>query len=394
MNIILSAHRPFHFVQLANALSQGSDRVDLYSSAPRRFFSGLHRSVRLHFTPSPILLASHACPRLVTESMLDLDTLLYDMTVAAILPHADLFLGLATRSLRSAKRAKQRGSRFVLDRACPHVRVQQALLQREADRVGFAFRPQPPWFVERQIEEYELADAILVPSRYTAGSFPDRLQSRLVLAPLLGRTAIPDAVTPTSRSVFTLGVVGNSPLRKGYLYLLRAWKRIALPNAQLLIRCGASFEPYPALRQLLRELPNVQMVPYISDMSIFFRRCDAFVMPSVDDGFGMAIFEALAHGIPTIATHACGASELLVDGTDSLIVQAENEDSLAEAILTLYESQDLRRSIGLEGAATARRVAASRVYEGAIHDMVMRLTSGSEMVSRPDQRITRSRSIS
>jgi len=214
------------------------------------------------------------------------------------------------------------------------------------------------------------------------------------LAPLLGRTAIPDAVTPTSRSVFTLGVVGNSPLRKGYLYLLRAWKRIALSNAQLLIRCGASFEPYPALRQLLRELPNVQMVPYISDMSIFFRRCDAFVMPSVDDGFGMAIFEALAHGIPTIATHACGASELLVDGTDSLIVQAENEDTLAEAILALYESQDLRRSIGLEGAATARRVAASRVYEGAIHDMVMRLTSGSELVSRPDQRITRSRSIS
>jgi len=383
MNIALSAHRPFHFAQLANALGQISSHVELYSSAPRRFFRGLDDSVHHHFTPSPILLAKHAFPGLVPESLLELDTLLYDRTVAAILPQTDIFFGLATHCLRSARTAKEHGSLFVLDRTYPHARLQQALLKREADRVGFRFRPQPRWFVNRQLEEYELADAILVPSNYTASSFPEEFQSRLVLAPLLGRTAIPDPAPPPSDPIFTLGVVGNSPLRKGYLYLLRAWKLLALPQAQLLIRCGASFAPYSGLRQLLRELPNVQLLPYISDISSFYRRCNAFVLPSVDDGFGMAIFEALAHGVPTIATNACGASELLNDGVDSLIVQAGSEDDLAEAILHLYQSQELRRTIGLEGAATARRFASSRIYEAAIHELVVGLSSEREAVSSP-----------
>jgi len=263
----------------------------------------------------------------------------------------------------------------VLDRACPHVEVQQALLAREAEQVGYRFRPQPRWLVDRQVEEYALADAILVPSEYTRSSFPPELQSRLVLAPLLGRVASAPTPTREAMSKFTVGVIGNSPLRKGYLYLLRAWKKLALPDAQLLIRCAGGFDDYPALRQLLRELPSVSLVPYISDLSAFYRKLDAFVLPSVDDGFGMVLFEALASGIPAIATRACGAAELLTDGLDSMLVKPGSEDALAEAILRLYESKDLRRSLGEAGAATALRVQESRVYDTAIRGLVAQLAS-------------------
>ena len=375
MKITLSAHRPFHFVQLANALVSPADTVRLYSSAPRKFFRGLDEAVDLRFTASPILLASHAFPRLVDGLVLDLDTVLYDRTVAALMPATDLFFALATRALRSAKAAKGRGARFVLDRACPHVEVQQALLAREAEQVGYRFRPQPKWLVDRQVEEYALADAILVPSEYTRSSFPPELQSRLVLAPLLGRVASAPTPTREAMSKFTVGVIGNSPLRKGYLYLLRAWKKLALPDAQLLIRCAGGFDDYPALRQLLRELPSVSLVPYISDLSAFYRKLDAFVLPSVDDGFGMVLFEALASGIPAIATRACGAAELLTDGLDSMLVKPGSEDALAEAILRLYESKDLRRSLGEAGAATALRVQESRVYDTAIRGLVAQLAS-------------------
>lgn len=307
--------------------------------------------------------------------MLDLDTVLYDRTVASLIPATDIFFALATRALHSAQAAKRRGAHFVLDRACPHVHVQQALLAREADRGGYQFRPQPKWLVDRQLEEYEVADAILVPSEYTRSSFPQDLQSKLVLAPLLGRISGLPSATRAARSTFTVGVIGNSPLRKGYLYLLRAWKKLALPDAQLLIRCAGGFEDYPALRQLLRELPNVKLVPYISDLSAFYRALDVFVMPSVDDGFGMALFEALASGIPVIATRACGAAELLTDGLDSLLIPPGDEDALAEAILRFYESNDLRHEFGKAGATTALHVQESRVYEAAIRDLVARLAT-------------------
>jgi glycosyltransferase involved in cell wall biosynthesis len=216
---------------------------------------------------------------------------------------------------------------------------------------------------------------ILVPSEYTRSSFPPELQSKLVLAPLLGKVSGAPAAAPAAKSTFAVGVIGNSPLRKGYLYLLRAWKKLALPDAQLLIRCAGGFDDYPALRQLLRELPNVKLVPYISDLSSFYRGLDAFVLPSVDDGFGMALFEALSSGVPVIATRACGATELLKDGLDSIIVPPGDEDALAEPILRLYESKELRRSLGEAGATTAVRVQESRAYETAIRGLVARLTT-------------------
>lgn len=375
MTITLSAHRPFHFVQLANALVSFADPVRLYSSAPRRFFRGLNSSVDLHFAPSPILLASHVFPELITGRAIELDTWFYDQMIASLLPKTDLFFGLATRALRSAKAAKRQGGKFVLDRACPHVHVQQGLLRREAVCAGFHFRPQPDWLIERQLEEYALADAILVPSNYTRRSFPAGLQSKLVLAPLLGRISIAPVLPRKANPVFTVGVLGNSPLRKGYLYLLRAWKRLALPNAQLLIRCAGGFAAYPALQKLLNELPHVKLLPYISDLSAFYLGLDAFVLPSVDDGFGMALFEALGAGIPVVATHACGAAELLTDGVDSLLVSAADEDAMAEAILRLYESEDLRRALGQNGAATATRVHDTGVYENAVHALVQRLVA-------------------
>jgi glycosyltransferase involved in cell wall biosynthesis len=372
MKITLSAHRPFHFVQLANALVRFADPLQLYSSAPKKFFRGLDREVKLRFAPSPILIASHAFPRLVRGLPLDFDTVLYDQTIASLLPPTDLFIALATRALRSAKAAKRTGAQFVLDRACPHVRVQQALLRGEADAIGFRFRPQPRWLVDRQLEEYALADAILVPSAYTRATFPLELQRKLVHAPLLGRIAPAPVAEPRSGSVFTLGVIGNSPLRKGYLYLLLAWKKLALPNAQLLIRCAGGFVGYPALERLQRELPNVRLIPYISDLAGFYRGLDAFVLPSVDDGFGMVLFEALSSGVASIATRACGAAELLSDGKDGLVVPAGNVDALAEAILRLYESRELRREIGVAGAATAERVQRSRLYDTAVGNLVTR----------------------
>ena len=87
------------------------------------------------------------------------------------------------------------------------------------------------------MEEYEQADFILSPSKYSRRSYPDHLRDKVVLAPLYGRS-YNAAIRPPKPlgSTFVLGMVGGEPLRKGLLYLLQAWKELALPNAQLKIR--------------------------------------------------------------------------------------------------------------------------------------------------------------
>jgi glycosyltransferase involved in cell wall biosynthesis len=270
----------------------------------------------------------------------------------------------------------------VLDRACPYCDFQQALVRREAERVGVEFTPQPAWFRDRQLEEYALADAIIVPSTYTARTFPSELQHKLVRAPLLGRTKEAEGPRTERNEVFTVGVVGGSPLRKGYLYLLKAWKKLALPNAKLVIRSGGGFAGFPALEALIKEMPNVELIGYVPDIADFYRRCDVFVLPSVDDGFGMALVEAMSNYVPCVASSNCGASEFITSGRDGIVVEPASEDQLADAILRLYQSEDLRREMGAAAAATARAVAASRQYDLAIDSLMSRLGKGRTTVDQ------------
>jgi glycosyltransferase involved in cell wall biosynthesis len=162
-------------------------------------------------------------------------------------------------------------------------------------------------------------------------------------------------------------------LRKGYLYLLKAWQKLALPNAKLMIRSGSGFSGYPALDGLVKRMPNVEMVGYVPNMSDFYRQCDVFVLPSVDDGFGMALLEAMSNYVPSIATTNVGASEVVTDGRDGIVVEPANEDQLAGAILRLYESEEFRRAMGIAAAETARNVASTSLYENAIDSLMARL---------------------
>lgn len=365
MRAVISVNRPFHSAMLANSLQRQAASVDIYTSAPRRFFSGLDDHVRIRFRLAPFtIMAKFGCP--LPNWTVDVDRTTFDRGVAALMRPSDLFIGWATMCLFSARTAKKAGSFTVLDRACPYVDFQQALIQREAERTGAPFRPESKWLRDRQLEEYELADRILVPSNYTASSFPTRLQPKLVMAPLLGRCRAP-AITRIERNeIFTVGVVGGNPLRKGYLYLLRAWKRLALPKAKLLLRTEAGFSGYPVLQDLLNGLTNVEFVNYVPDISDFYQRCDAFVLPSVDDGFGMALIEAMANGRPCIATTNCGATDLLKAGSDAVVVAPADEDALADALLRFYNSEDLRRAVGFAATSRAQEIAASGLYDRAI----------------------------
>jgi glycosyltransferase involved in cell wall biosynthesis len=284
---------------------------------------------------------------------------------------ADLYIGWASEALYAARHTKKRGGAFVLDRACPHRDFQESLVARESERLGVAYRPQPQWFRDRQLEEYELADAILVPSEYTARSFPQPQRHKLIKAPLLGRCADPKEIRNGQNATFTVGVLGGSPIRKGYLYLLKAWQKLALPGAKLLLRAG-NLSQFPVLRELLRTTPNVEFVSYVPDISDFYQQCDVFVLPSVDDGFGMALIEAMLNGRACITTSNTGASELLTSGVDGIVVDPADEDQLAAAILRLYESKELRAEMGAAAAIRAREIAVSGLYDQAIASLLQK----------------------
>lgn len=355
-------------------------RVRIYSSAPRRYFRRLDESVPVTLVPSLLQSAMHFARIPASQNVLHADSWLYDHSVAAVIRPGDLFIGWATASLATARAAKRRGARFVLDRACPHVDFQQQIVEQESAALGIPWHPQPAWFRDRQLAEYAEAERILAPSEYTRATFPEAMRGKIIKAPLFGRCAYPALTHPERHPEFTVGAVGGEPARKGYLYLLDAWERLALPNARLLIRSDADFMHYPALRERLGRLSNVELVRYVPDMNDFYQRCDVFVLPSVDDGFGMALFEAMANEVACIATTHCGSSELLMPGRDGIIIPPRDAELLAEALLSLYGQEELRRALASAARITAGELSrndSSPLYDAAIATLLDSLSSPS-----------------
>jgi glycosyltransferase involved in cell wall biosynthesis len=380
MQVAVSTTRPFHSALLANALVKHGSRVRIYSSAPRRYFRRLDSSVGISLVPSLLQTAMHFAHIPASPNVLHADSWLYDHSVAAVirLSADEVFVGWATASLATARAAKRRGARFVLDRACPHVDFQENIIAEESAKLGIPYHPQPTWFRDRQLAEYEEAEHILTPSEYTRATFPDALRAKIIKAPLFGRCAFPSKTHPERHAEFTIGVVGGDPVRKGYLYLLEAWERLALPDARLLIRSDAGFAKFPALAQRLARLRNVEIVHYVPDINDFYQRCDVFVLPSVDDGFGMALFEAMANGVACVATSHCGSAELLTPGRDGIVVPPRSADLLAEALLSLYQQEDLRRALAVAGrgsAAALGRNDSSPLYDAAIGTLLDSLSA-------------------
>ena len=367
---------------LVEAVLRRGFAMEMNSTTPVRYLTGFPAEIYHRFIPGPVTLFQRATRVLTPHWLNDLDGVFFDNLSARFLGQPDLVFGASSSSLQTLRAAHKLGARFVLDRACPDIRVQLAISQMEADKLGAKFPRSAQWFVDRQIQEYDEADWLLAPSEFSRSSYPQRLQSKILVAPLLGRILEPcDRATKPAGGPFTVGVVGGDPLRKGYVYLLEAWKALALPDSRLLIRSGENFERYPVLAKLLTELKNVEIVDYVQDMSSFYSLCDAFVLPSIDDGFGMALFEALAHGTPCVATRNCGASELLSDEVDALIVDAYSPEQLAMAIQRLHSDDGLRVRLGAAGKAAVKALQPDGIplpYERGMDSLFQALGVGTE----------------
>ncbi len=370
MKVAISVVRPFHTVKMANSLRKHADAVDIWSTAPRRYFHRLDPGVVTHLVPAPVEIFARVFRARLFPEAFQRGIVWWDRMVAALMPRTDVVVGFATQTLHTGEAARRRGMHFALDRACPHTDFQQNLVREEAEKTGAIFHPEPAWFRDRQLAEYEVAHTILVPSRYSARTFPAHLQPKLLLAPLLGRAQARGEVRLARNTPFTVGVLGGHPLRKGYLYLLEAWRKLALPDARLLIRSSSDFSAYPKLAELLKTTPNVEIIEYVPDIAAFYRRCDLFVLPSMDDGFGMALFEAMANGVPSIATRNCGASELLQDGLDGLVIDAGSVEQLSQAIESLYRDEPRRQAFALAGQAAVERISATSLYEDALRQLL------------------------
>jgi len=181
--------------------------------------------------------------------------------------------------------------------------------------------------LEREIEELYLADVIVAPSQYSANSYNDSdLIKKIRVNPLGANFKYRDRKEKKSSLVVLM--VGNSFLRKGTHYLIEAFKMIDRIDAELWIR-GDIPDSYLKLITDKR----IKIIPPVlpERLQEIYESADIFVQPSIDEGFGMTVLEALSYGLPLVVTENVGAKDLLTSEV-SITVPIRNPEALARAI--------------------------------------------------------------
>jgi L-malate glycosyltransferase len=152
-----------------------------------------------------------------------------------------------------------------------------------------------------------------------------------------------------------VSALGGLETRKGHRHLLDALGE--LRERRPAIRCliagdGSQRAALEEQANRLRLGPNLRLLGSIEDPRKLFFASDIFVQPSIKEGLGVALLEAMACGLPAVASRAGGMAELIEDRRSGLLVKPADSGALAQAIDELAGSPVTRSSLG--GAARAR----------------------------------------
>ncbi len=190
------------------------------------------------------------------------------------------------------------------------------------------------------------------------------------------------------RSAFLMGVVARLEPEKGHRFLVAAMPAIidAVPEAWLMLVGEGSERESLAARVAALPSPareRVILTGRREDISAVTADLAVAVLPSLREAQGISILEAMARGVPVVASAVGGIPEVITDGVDGLLVPPASPPSLADALVRLARSPELRATLGAAG----RRTVAERF---SIDAMVRRVESVyEEELARAGVRPTR-----
>jgi starch synthase len=287
----------------------------------------------------------------------------------------NVFHGWTATCLASLRVAKQARAATLVENPILHPRHWQREVLAECNRFGI--RPRdcesvlPEAVVRRMEREYALCDKIVVPSAAARRSFEESgyAAKTVVIGPGVDHHFFTPPLGSPGPPLFRVCYVGRLELAKGLVYLLQAWKKLALSGAELVLigECRAEMKPF--LQGYASKSVRLIGMQSLQEVAAWYRNSNIFAFPSVNEGLGMVILEAMASGLAVIATDKSGAPDCVTHGEDGFVVPARNVDALAEALWWCYRNPEDARSMGKAARAKVEGQFTLSHYDRRIIDL-------------------------
>ena len=232
----------------------------------------------------------------------------------------------------------------IIERHSIHVKNQNKLLIEELNNFNksYSFNIEN---INSQLLEYDLANYIVTPSNYVKKSFFSYQKNyhKTYVNPL-GCDLDKFKKVEKKDKKFRIISCGIASYRKGIQYLLKAFIEL---EKQLDIEWWHLGGVTNEINELIIKTnsKNIHLKGNINkfDLFKFYSQGSVFVLPSIEDGFGMVILEAMACGLPVICSENTGIKDILTSsGAEGYIIPIRNSESIKEKIKFLYENENIR----------------------------------------------------
>ncbi len=380
MKVAIASIAPFHAFDLARQMERLGHLTRLYTAYPRFKVDGLP-AAKVSTFPWLMGLATLAgrfgLPGL-RERLNFSSVETFDRWMAERLAPCDVFHCLSSFGLQSHRAARSRlGALTVCDRGSTHITFQNEILREEYERCGIPYRAIDARILERELAEYEFCDLISVPSSFAMRSFIEQgvPRDRLRLNPYGVDLAMFHPM-PKRDSVFRVLFVGVTSVQKGVRYLLEAVSNAQIPELETWLIGAIDPEMRPILARYENRFRHLGVFPR-AELAEHYSQASVLVLPSIQDGFGLVMAQAMACGVPVIATTNTGAEDLFTDGVEGFIVPIRDAGAIREKILTLYENPAMREQMGEAALARVRALGGWNSYGERMAAMYQAALAGS-----------------
>jgi glycosyltransferase involved in cell wall biosynthesis len=205
-------------------------------------------------------------------------------------------------------------------------------------------------FAQQARDAAERADLIVAVSAFTASQVEHYLKVPAERIRVIHHGVIPRAIPDLAREKVVL-CVGVIQKRKNQALLMRAFR--ALPDDWTLVLAGS--QGYGAESALGGAGDRIIITGYLDEEALarWYARASIFAFPSLDEGFGMPLVEAMAAGVPVIAANRSALPEVCGDAAE--LIDPESEEQLAAALVSLATDEGRRRELIARGRERARQ---------------------------------------
>lgn len=273
--------------------------------------------------------------------------------VAQNIPNdVNVFIGLSLYALDGVRQAKRYGAVTVVDSGSIYLPIQQEIIDEERKKFQLPLRQRiKSWAIEKQNSEFYESDYIFLPSAFAKSTFVRAgFDKNKILVNPYGVDLSMFKPTDKSDTTFRVLYVGGMTLAKGIHYLIKGFIDADIQNSEL-VMVGPGW-PNPDILACLTKM-NVVIDERIrfegrkpqTELYKFYGNATVFVFPSLCDGYGLVVPQALSCGSPVIVSKNAGSSDVVTDGYNGYVVDPCNADGIKRALLKMVNDPSLAQKM-------------------------------------------------